>query len=289
MTQGSKQIPDQQMDTLGQMYVCKHHWWRCRVLFTSERSEPEPICRYWGHFSWSRKLRVYLCLWAEHRAVALNGFPALQPPDIVRTDSLNVMHVSKYSGGPAPSDTPALARRVATPHSHFLLHSSSGLGQSRWHGDPSVTQSGRTRWPPHNLMGVCVCVSWPNWRGSKPRGTGPLPPPPAHTCFTLHHLFQLSPSFVFNLNNRLLEKNAQNIRNHTTICWSKWLSACACPENALCSLADWFPVRLHNKRKASHLLHSSLYQRALIHYIVCVVFFACTCVRVCVPKLPAFS
>lgn len=78
---------------------------------------------------------------------------------------------------------------------------------------------------PHNLMGVwalCVCVSWPNWRGSKPRGTGPLPPPRRpYLLYPSHHLFQLSPSFVFNPNNRLLEKKAQNIRNHTTICWSK--------------------------------------------------------------------
>lgn len=32
------------------------------------------------------------------------------------TDFLNVMHVSKYSGGLAPSDTPAHTRRVITPH-----------------------------------------------------------------------------------------------------------------------------------------------------------------------------
>ena len=64
------------------------------------------------------------------------------------TDFLNVMHVSKYSGGRAPSDTPAHTSCRYNTHSHFLLHSSSGFCQSRWHGDPSNTQSGRTGWPP---------------------------------------------------------------------------------------------------------------------------------------------
>lgn len=189
------------------------------------------------------------------------------------TDFLNAMHASKYSGGLAPSDTPAHTRRVATPHtriSSFTLPAASvspvGMVTPSYHPV-------RPHWlAPHTLMGVCVCLSWPNWPGSKPRGTGP--PPPHHACFTLliiffnylHHLF----SITIIIYGRKMHKTSETIQQYV---WVNDFQDVRVQKTH----ADWFSVRLHNNRKGSHLLHSSLYQRVLIHYIVCV--FVCMHMR----------
>lgn len=212
---------------------------------------------------------VYLCLRAEHRAVTVNGFLALQPPSIVRYRLPQCHACQQVLRGPGSIWHPSThtSCRYAT-HSHFILHSSSGVCQSRWHGDPLLSPSEA----PHTLMGVCVWLSWLNWPGSKPRGTGP--PPPHHACFTLliiffnylHHLF----SITIIIYGRKMHKTSETIQQYV---WVNDFQDVRVQKTH----ADWFSVRLHNNRKGSHLLHSSLYQRVLIHYIVCV--FVCMHMR----------
>lgn len=63
--------------------------------------------------------------------------------------------------------TPQHTCCVATPHTHisaFTLPAASDTGgdisQSGWHGEPPITQSGHTGWPPHPSGSVgCVCVT----------------------------------------------------------------------------------------------------------------------------------
>lgn len=131
------------------------------------------------------------------------------------TDLLNVMHVSKYSGGALLQLTPqhTHTHRVATPHTRISSFTLPAASVNPVGMVTLLSPSQATAWP-HWQCGlrvyVCVCVSelaqlaWlqTSWHRANAR-----PPPPRFNLLTIFFNY-LQLLFVFNLSNRLREKNA---------------------------------------------------------------------------------